>query len=110
MPKHHNGYRAKTRSLFRKRVRERGLPGLSRWMIDYETGMKVDILGDPSFQKRGLPHRRFVGKTGVIVAQRGRCYEVNVKDQNRMKTIFIGREHIRINKDWQIRNNISKEE
>ena len=99
----HHGYRSKTRSLFRKKVRDRGLPGLSRFMVKYDVDYVVDIIGDSSFQKRGLPHRRFVGKTGKIVAKRGRCYEVAVKDQNKMKTIFIGCEHIRINRDWQIK-------
>ncbi|MHA1672974.1 MAG: 50S ribosomal protein L21e [Promethearchaeota archaeon] len=110
MPKHHNGYRSKTRRIFRKNVRTRGLPGLSRWMIEYEVGMKVDIIGDSSFQKRGLPHRRFIGKTGVIMAERGRCFEVKFKDQNKFKTLFIGKEHIRINKDWQIQNQSPKTE
>ncbi|MHA1777013.1 MAG: 50S ribosomal protein L21e [Promethearchaeia archaeon] len=105
----HHGYRSKTRRIFRKNIRNRGLPGLSRFMIEYTPGMKVDILGDPSFQKRGLPHRRFVGKTGVVIAQRGRCYEIQVKDQNKLKTLFIGREHIRINKDWQLKQQESTE-
>lgn len=96
----HHGYRTKTRRLYKKKCRARGLPGLSRFMVDYENGDKVDIIGDPSFQKRGLPHRRFFGKTGVIVGSRGRCYEVDVKDGNKTKTLFIGREHIRINKDY----------
>ncbi len=100
---HHNGYHSKCRSILRKKVRDRGLPGLSRFLVDYKPGYVVDIIGDSSFQKRGLPHRRFIGKTGKIVSQRGRCYEVAVKDLNKMKTLFIGCEHIRVNRDWQIR-------
>ncbi len=101
---HHNGYYSKTRRVYRKKVRQRGLPGLSKFLIDYQPGNVIDIRGDPSFQKRGLPHRRFIGKTGTIVSIRGRCFEVAVKDINKMKTIFIGSEHISMNKDWQMRN------
>ena len=97
MTKHH-GYRSKTRRIFRKKVRKRGLPGLSKFMIEYKPGDKVDIVGDPSFQKRGFPHRRFHGETGVVFEERGRCYGVNFKLGDKMKTIFIGREHLRLNK------------
>ena len=100
----HHGYRNKCRKRFKKDVRDRGLPGLSKFMIDYTTGSKVDILGDPSFQKRGLPHRHFVGKTGEIISQRGRCFEVHVMDGNKAKTLFIGKEHIRLNRDWLMHN------
>ena len=99
---HHNGYRSKSRRILRKSVRDRGLPGLSRFMVEYSISDKVDIVGDPSFQKRGLPHRRFHGKTGLIVSLRGRCYEIKVKDGNKMKTLFLGREHLRLNKDHQM--------
>ena len=98
----HHGYRSKTRRIFRKKVRKRGLPGLSKFMVDYHPGDKVDIIGDPSFQKRGFPHKRFHGKTGVVFEERGRCYGVHVKDGNKMKTMFLGREHLRLNKGHQL--------
>jgi large subunit ribosomal protein L21e len=98
-----HGYRNKTRELFRKAPRTRGLPGLSRFMVDYSVGDQVDIIADSTFQKRGLPHRHFHGKTGVVASERGRCYEIKVYDGNKLKTLFCGREHIRLNKDFQIR-------
>ena len=83
---------------------DRGLPGLSRFMVDYKVGDYVDILGDPLFQKRGLPFRRFHGRTGrVVEIPRGRCYEVQVYDGGKLKTLFIGREHIRINYAYQLK-------
>ncbi len=98
-----NGYHSKTRRLHRKKVRYRGLRGvLSKYLVDYEVGMKVDIVGDPAFQKRGFPHRHFHGKTGTIVELRGRCFGVAVKDGDKMKRLYIGREHIRINRSWQM--------
>ena len=96
------GYRVKTRSIFRKKVRARGLKSLRRFLIEYEVGDKVDIVADPAFQKRGMPHKRFHGKTGTVVELRGRCFVVKVKDQNKMKTLIIGKEHIRKNKYHQL--------
>ena len=97
----HKGYRSKTRRLFRKDVRSRGLCGLSRFMVDFKEGDRVDIIPDPFFQKRGLPHRHFHGFTGKVLGARGRCYEVQVADQGgKLKTLFLGREHIRINKSF----------
>jgi len=93
----HRGYRTKTRGVFRKNVRNRGLKSLRRFLISYNVGDKVDIIGDPSQQKRGFPHRHFHGKTGTIVGKRGRCYEVSVKDLDKLKMIIVGREHIRLN-------------
>ena len=104
MVRKHQGYHNRTRHVYRKNVRARGLPGLSQFLIDYEVGMKIDIVGNPTFQKRGFPHRRFHGKTGTIIAPRGRCFEVEVKIGNKMKKIYIGQEHFKINKDWETRN------
>jgi large subunit ribosomal protein L21e len=94
----HHGYRSKTRRIFRKDVRQRGLRSLSKIFRKYEIGDKVDIIIDPSFQKRGMPHKRFHGKTGIVVGIRGRCYEVSVKDIHKEKLIIVGREHLRMNK------------
>lgn len=96
MVKHH-GYRTKSRSILRKNVRDRGLHSLRRFLINYKVGDKVDIIGDSAYQKRGFPHRRFHGKTGTIIAKRGRCYEVAIKDLNKQKMLVIGKEHLRKN-------------
>ena len=96
MPDHH-GARVKTRSIFRKKVRQRGLKSLRRFLIEYEIGDKVDIIVDPAHQKRGMPHKRFHGKTGEIMGQRGRCFIVKIKDINKEKTLIVGKEHIRKN-------------
>jgi len=93
----HKGYRNRTRRVFRKNVRERGLKSLSRFLISYEIGDKVDIIADPAFQKRGMPHRRFHGKTGTVVGKRGRCFEIKVKDIKKEKLLILGKEHIRLN-------------
>ncbi|MHA2222158.1 MAG: 50S ribosomal protein L21e, partial [Candidatus Thorarchaeota archaeon] len=77
MVKKSHGFRARTRSLMSKRVRTRGLSSPSKVLINYEVGMRVDIVIDPGFQK-GMPHRRYQGKTGVVTELRGRAVVVDV--------------------------------
>ncbi len=95
----HKGYRNKTRSKHRKNVRDRGLGSIEKYLIYYEINDKVDIITDPSQHRRGMPHRRYHGRTGTIIGKRGRCYEVEVKLGNSKKLLIIGKEHLRINYD-----------
>jgi large subunit ribosomal protein L21e len=44
-----------------------------------------------------MPSRRYHGRTGTVVGQRGRCYLVEVKLRNSKKTLIIGKEHLRLN-------------
>ncbi|MHA2078399.1 MAG: 50S ribosomal protein L21e [Candidatus Thorarchaeota archaeon] len=94
MVKKSHGFRARTRSLMSKRVRERGLSSPSKVLIDYEEGMRVDIVIDPGFHK-GMPHRRYQGKTGVVTGLRGRAIVVDVGLGKATKTLIIRREHLR---------------
>ena len=93
----HKGYRNKTRSRHRKKVRDRGLGSIEKYLDEYEINDKVDIITDSSQHKRGMPHRRYHGRTGVIVGIRGRCYEVEVKLGEAKKMLIIGKEHLRLN-------------
>ena len=93
----HKGYRNKCRKKHRKNVRARGLGSIEKYLIDYKINDKVDIITDPSQHKRGMPHRRYHGRTGEIIGIRGRCYEVEVKLGKSKKVLIIGKEHLRLN-------------
>jgi len=93
----HRGYRTKTRHKHRRKVRNTGLGSIEKYLIDYNTHDKVDVITDPSQHKRGMPHSRYHGRTGTIIGQRGRCYLVDVKLGNSKKTLIIGKEHLRLN-------------
>jgi len=97
----HKGYRNKTRKRHRKNVRKRGLGPVEKYLIDYEVGDKVDLITDSSQHKRGMPHRRYHGRTGVILGVRGRCFEVEVRLNKAKKTLIVGREHLRLNHDMK---------
>lgn len=87
------GYRRKTRSILRRKPRERGKTGLSKILYEYKPGEKVVVKIDPSAHK-GMPHRRYHGKIGVITNKRGRSYVVNVTQGKAVKEIIVRPEHI----------------
>lgn len=87
------GYRRKTRSILKKKPRERGKVGLSKILYEYKPGEKVVVKIEPSVHK-GMPHRRYHGKIGVIINKRGRSYVVNVTQGKAVKEIIVRPEHI----------------
>lgn len=95
MVKHSRGYKSRTRKLLRKKPRERGLFPLSRLLLKYEVGDRVAIIIDPSVH-RGMPHRRFHGRIGVIAGVRGKSYIVEVMLGNKKKTLIVRPEHLRL--------------
>ncbi|MCW3979991.1 MAG: 50S ribosomal protein L21e [Candidatus Bathyarchaeota archaeon] len=88
------GYRNKSRSLLRKKAREKGQTGLSRILRTYQPGERVVVKLDPSVHK-GMPHRRFHGKVGIVENIRGQAYVVNVTQGKLVKDIIVRPEHLR---------------
>jgi large subunit ribosomal protein L21e len=88
------GYRAKSRSLLRKKPRERGKIGLSTILHEYKPGEKVVIKINPSIHK-GMPHRRYHGRVGVITKKSGRAYILKVTQGNATKEIIARPEHLK---------------
>lgn len=91
---HHNGPRKKTRYLLKKDLRRRGLPPVSCLIQQFKIGEKVHVVIEPSIHK-GMPHRRFHGKTGTIIGQRGRAWMLEVRDGDTMKVLIARPEHLR---------------
>jgi large subunit ribosomal protein L21e len=91
---HHNGPRKKTRYKFKKELRKRGLPPVTCLIQKFEVGDKVHIVCDSSIQK-GMPHRRFHGKTGTVVGQRGRAWMLAVPDGNSEKIVIARPQHLK---------------
>ena len=96
----HKGYRNKSRQCHRRNVRDKGLGSIEKYLKDFNVNDKVDIITDPSQHRRGMPHRRYHGRTGTVIGERGRCYEVDVKLGNSNKTLILGKEHLRLNHDY----------
>jgi large subunit ribosomal protein L21e len=94
MVKKSKGTSFRTRRLFHKHPRRRGLPSLSHMLTEYDINSKVNIIIEPSVQK-GRPHRRFHGKTGVVLEKRGQAYLVQVTDGKSQKKITARPEHLK---------------
>jgi large subunit ribosomal protein L21e len=94
MVKKSKGTNFRTRRIFSKHPRKRGLPSLSSMLATYEVNSRVNIVIEPSVQK-GRPHRRFHGKTGLVREKRGNAYLVEVKDGNSTKKIITRPEHLK---------------
>jgi large subunit ribosomal protein L21e len=87
------GYRSRTRTLFRKKAREKGKVGLSRLLRTYNPGDKVKIRIDSGVHK-GMPHRRYHGRVGIVKARRGRSYVIEVVEGRQTRTLIARPEHI----------------
>ncbi len=87
------GYYAGTRSLLKKATRDKGKPKISKILQEYKPGSQVIIKMDSSVQK-SMPHKRFHGKIGTVVAKRGRGYVVSVPQGNAIKEIITRSEHL----------------
>ncbi|RLE78043.1 MAG: 50S ribosomal protein L21e [Thermoprotei archaeon] len=92
--RHSKGYRSRGRKLLRKHPRERGMQGLSRLLYKYKVGDRVNIDISPS-NIETAPHRRFQGKTGVIIGTRGRAYVIRVMIGKKEKIVITTPEHIK---------------
>ena len=88
------GTRQGTRSILKRSKADKGRLNIRRIMHKYEPGDRVAIVLDGG-QPRGMPHRRFQGRTGFIQEQQGKAYVVAVKDGNMQKTVIARPEHLR---------------
>jgi len=89
------GYRSSTRSLFKKKPRQKGKIGLSKLLQPYKVGDRVVIKVEPSLHK-GMPHKRFHGRVGVVKQRRGRSYIVTVASGGKEKEVIARPEHLEL--------------
>ncbi|MFB6469802.1 MAG: 50S ribosomal protein L21e [Vulcanisaeta sp. AZ3] len=88
-----HGLRYKSRKLLTKKPREKGRPGISRWLHEYEVGDKVIIDIDPTFITTA-PHRRYQGKVGTVIGKRGKAYEIEIYVGDKRKVIITTPDHL----------------
>ena len=94
MAKRAHGPRQGTRSILKKSKADRSRVFINRVMHPYAEGDRVAIVLDGA-QQKGMPHRRFQGKTGIITSTQGRAYVISVSDGNANKTVVARPEHLR---------------
>jgi len=86
------GRRKRTRNLLRVKARER-LP-ITRYIQEFKIGGKVVIKPNPSSHK-GMPFKRFFGRTGTVINKRGKSYIIRIKDGKKEKNIISRPEHLK---------------
>ena len=89
------GYRHGTRRLFKKHTRDKGIRSLDYLLRDFNEGDVVDIIVDPS-EHKGMPHRRYHGKTGEIIKKQGKSFIIAIKQGRATKQIIAKKEHLRL--------------
>ena len=89
-----HGTRQGTRSILRRSKTQRGRINIARVMHQYEIGDRVAVVLDGA-QQKGMPPRRFQGATGIIQAQQGRAWVIDLHDKNMAKTVVARAEHLR---------------
>lgn len=87
------GFRRSTRRLSTKASRDKGKPKLGKLLLVHKIGSQVIVKIDSSMQK-SLPHKRFHGKIGTVMAKRGRAYMVRVSQGDAFKEIIVRPEHL----------------
>jgi len=91
---HHYGQRKKTRYKYKKELRKRGITPVTSIIQEFEEGQKVHIVVDSSVQK-GMPHRRFHGRTGEIIGKQGRAWVLKINDGRSTKTVVARPQHLK---------------
>lgn len=86
--------RRKTRQKLKKNIRERGKISLTRFLQSFNIGDRVILKMEPAYQKGGY-FPRFHGRSGIVKAKKGRCYEVLIKDINKEKTVLVHPVHLK---------------
>ncbi|MCD4666263.1 50S ribosomal protein L21e [archaeon] len=85
--------RRKTRSKYKKNIRQKGKLSLTKYLQSFKPDEKVCLKAEPAYQK-GMYFRRFHGQIGIIKRKKGACYEVLIKDGNKPKTLIVHPIHL----------------
>ena len=88
------GFRRKTRHKFTKNKRSKGKISITKYFQKLDIGQKVALSVEPAVQK-GMYHPRFMGKTGVVKGNQGRCYKIQINDAGKNKTLIVHPIHIK---------------
>ena len=84
----------KTRHKFRRHYREKGKIPLSQYFQEFAIGDQVNLKINSNVQK-GRFFPRFHGLSGIVTGKKGSCYQVQIKDGGKEKTLFIHPIHLK---------------
>ncbi len=93
MVKRSKGIRSSTRGVLRWHPRLRGKVPITHNMRVFALGERAHVLMDPRVHG-GMPHRRYQGRTGVVIGHRGDAVELEITDGGKRKMLVIRPEHL----------------
>jgi large subunit ribosomal protein L21e len=93
MVKSSKGFRSRSRGTFTKKVRERGLPPITRFLKKFEIGDSVIVRIEPS-DPHGQPHPRYQGRVCIVEARVGRAYRISFVDGHKPKQLIATPIHL----------------
>ncbi len=86
--------RTKSRKVLKKPHNQKGKLSLSRYFAEFKAGDRVVIKIDSAVQK-GTCHIRFHGRSGAVNEKRGNCYDIEIKDGSKKKTLCLHPAHLK---------------
>ncbi len=89
-----HGPRARSGRKLKKRVREKGMPPITKFLQEFDVGENVVIDIDSS-QHKGMPHHRFQGRIGKVLGMQGDAYLVDVTEGSVHKVIIASPVHLK---------------
>lgn len=93
MVKSSKGFRSRSRGVFTKNVRDRGMPPVTRFLREFAIGDKVIVRLEAS-DSHGQPHPRYQGRVCTVVAKVGRAYRIQFLDGGKSKQLIATPVHL----------------
>jgi large subunit ribosomal protein L21e len=85
--------RRKTRYKLKRKPADKGKISLSKYFQKFEVGENVGLKINSAVPK-GQFFPRFHGRAGKVTGMKGKCYQIEIKDGNKQKTLFVHPIHL----------------
>ena len=85
------GFRSKTRRVLKRKTTRRLT--ITDKLKELKIGSKAVVDLEPSVQ-RGMPHPRYQGAIGTVVAKKGRAFIIEIRDGDKTKQLIAFPEHL----------------
>jgi large subunit ribosomal protein L21e len=89
-----DGFRKRTRRKFKKNQSDKGKLSIKSFLQKLDVGDKVSLNVEPAYQK-GMYRPRFMGLIGTVVGKKGSCYQIEIKDIKKKKTLIVHPVHLK---------------
>jgi large subunit ribosomal protein L21e len=85
--------RRKTRHKLKRKPAEKGKIPLSKYFQTFENGDRVGLKINSAIAK-GQFFPRFHGRAGKVTGMKGTCYNIEIKDGGKLKTLVVHPIHL----------------